>query len=74
MEGSTPVAMTTSEIERASSEDSDHEQGKKCLVTGNLNNLTCKEILPVTDELGSIGHIVLRGTRIVNPELLERRY
>ena len=26
---------------------------------------TCKEYLPVTDELCSIGHLVLRGTRIV---------
>mgnify|MGYP003690778289 CR=1 FL=1 len=49
-EGSEPVAMTTSELERASSEDSDLEQVRKCLFTGNWNNLSCKEFLPVKDE------------------------
>ena len=72
-EGSTPVAMTTSEIERASSEDSDLEQVRKCLVTGNWNNLSCKEFSSVKDELCSIGHLVLRGTRIVIPETLREK-
>ena len=34
-EGSISVAMTTSEIERVSSEDIDLEQVKKCIVTGD---------------------------------------
>ena len=72
-EGSTPTAMTTSEIEGVSSEDSDLEQVRKCLVTGNWNNLSCKEFLPVKNELCSIGHLVLRGTRIVIPETLREK-
>ena len=39
-EGSTSVAMTTTEIERVSSEDIDLEQERKSLVTGDWNNLS----------------------------------
>ena len=46
---------------------------RKCFVTGNWNNLSCKEFLPVKNELCSIGHIVLRGTRIVIPGTLREK-
>lgn len=40
--GSTPVAMTTRELERASTEDSVREHVKKCLITRNWDKLTSK--------------------------------
>ena len=43
------------------------------LVTGDWNNLSCKEFLPVKNELSSIGHLVLRGTRIVIPKTLREK-
>jgi hypothetical protein len=55
-EGSTPVATTTREIERASSEDSDLDEVRKCLVTGDWNKITCKEYLPLKDELCATGY------------------
>ena len=55
------------------SQNSDLEQVRMCLVNGNWNNLSCKEFLPVRDELCNIGHLVLRGTRIVISETLTEK-
>jgi len=67
---SVPVAMSVQEIEKASSEDEELRRVKQCLVSGNWNS-SPKQTLPVRNELMYIGHIILRGTRIVVPKLRE---
>ena len=43
---------------------------KTCKMSGNWNKLKYKEYLTVKDELCAVGDVILRGTRIVIPEVL----
>ena len=67
---STPVALTTREIERASDHDPELESVRECLLNGKWHAIKFKEYLPVRSELSAIGKLVLRGTRIVVPKQL----
>lgn len=64
---STPVAMTTREIEIASENDPELRAVRECLVNGQWHRIEFKEYLPIRNELCAIGKLVLRGTRIVIP-------
>ncbi|CAC5404852.1 unnamed protein product [Mytilus coruscus] len=64
---STPVAMTTREIERASENDPELKAVRECLVNSQWHRIEFKEYLPIRSELCSIGQLVLRGTRIAIP-------
>ncbi|CAG2245497.1 unnamed protein product [Mytilus edulis] len=64
---STPVAMTTREIERASENDPELKAVRECLVHSQWHRIEFKEYLPIRSELCAIGQLVLRGTRIVIP-------
>ncbi|MCG8032586.1 MAG: aspartyl protease family protein, partial [Candidatus Thiodiazotropha taylori] len=70
---STPVAMTTREIERASDQDSELVAVRECLLNGKWYQLPYKEYLPVRSELSAIGKLILRGTRIVIPRSLREQ-
>ena len=67
---STPVFLTTREIERASELDPELKSVPECLLNGKWHALEFKEYLPVRGELSAIGKLVLRGTRIVIPKQL----
>ncbi|XP_033749314.1 uncharacterized protein K02A2.6-like [Pecten maximus] len=69
-ENSTPVAMTTRDIERASGDDQELEALRECIVNGRWSEIPYKDYIPVRSELCAIGKLVLRGTRIVIPESL----
>ena len=66
----TPVAMTTETIEKESINDPELCQIRELLVTGRWYELKNKSYLPIRHELSSLGHLILRGTRIVMPSLL----
>ena len=67
---STPVALTTREIESASEEDPELQSVRECLLSGRWHDIEFKEYLPMRGELCAIGKLVLRGTRIVVPKEL----
>ena len=67
---STPVSLTTREIERASELDPELKSVRECLLNGKWHALEFKEYLPVRGELSAIVKLVLRGTRIVIPKQL----
>ena len=67
---STPVSLTTREIERASEHDPELESVRECLLNGRWHAMEFKEYLPVRGELSAIGKLVLRETRIVLPKQL----
>ena len=69
---SVPVAMNIQEIEKASAEDSELQVVRKCLVSGDWAPVP-KHYLSVRTDLNYIGHVVLRGTRIVIPAALRGR-
>ena len=69
---SVPVAMNIQEIEKASAEDSELWVVRKCLVNGGWAPVA-KHYLSVRTELTYIGHVILRGTRIVIPAALRGR-
>ena len=61
---SVPVAMNIQEIGKASTEESEFQVVRKCLVSGHWA-LVPKHYLALRTELTYIGHVILRGTRIV---------
>ena len=67
-----PVALRIKEIERVSAQDSELQAVKDCLIEGKRDNAP-KQYLPVRNELTFIGHVILRGTRIVIPQALRKR-
>ena len=67
---STPIAMTTCEVERASEYDSELESVRESLLTGNWHSMKFKQYVPVRRELCATGMLVLCGTRIVIPQTL----
>ena len=62
---STPVALTTREIERASEIDPELKSVRESLLNGKWHALEFKEYLAVGGELSAVGKLVLRGTLIV---------
>ena len=64
-----PVALKIKEIERVSAGDPELQAVRKCLVEERWNSAP-KQFLPVRNELTFIGHVILRGTRIVMPQAL----
>ena len=67
-----PAALRIKEIERVSAQDSELQAVRNCLIEGNWDNAP-KSYLPVRNELTFIGHVILRGTRIVIPQSLRMR-
>ena len=67
---STPVALTTREIDSASEKDPELQSVRECLLSGKCHDIEFKEYLPMRSELCAIGKVVLRRTRIVVPKEL----
>jgi len=67
---STPVALTTREIQRASEHDPELKSVRERLLNGRWNAMEFKEYLPVRGELSATGKLVLRGTLLVLPKQL----
>ena len=70
--GSVPVALKIQEIETVSAEDEELQVVRDCLVSGNWEGAP-KSYVCVRNELTFIGHVILRGTRIVIPGKLRQR-
>ena len=70
---STPVALTTCEIESASEKDPELQSVRECLLSGRWYDIEFKGYLPMRSELCAIGKLVLRGTRIILPKELRSR-
>ena len=68
----TPVALRIKEVKQASAQDSELQAIRKCLIDGKWDSVP-KQYLPVRRELTFIGHVILRGTRIVMPRSLRKR-
>ena len=66
----TPVAMSTQTIERESKNDPELSEIHSVLKTGSWYKLSNKSYLPIKEELGAVGYLILRGTRIVVPTSL----
>lgn len=58
-----PNALTTREVEEASESDSELKEVHLAVNSGYFEN--CKAYASIANELCCIGHLVLRGTRIV---------
>lgn len=67
----TPKALTTREVEEASAADPELREVRKAIATGHFEN--CKQYAIIANELCTIGYLVLRGTRIVLPQVLRTR-
>jgi hypothetical protein len=70
VEEAVPNAMTVAELERASLEDEEFRNLRECLVLGKWYQLQQKDYLTMKSELCVVGHLILRGTRIVIPKIL----
>ena len=64
----TPISVKTREIKRASENDDELSDLRKCLISGHWESFQFKEYVPVRNELCVVVQIVLRGTRIVIPK------
>ena len=64
----TPSAMTTREVEEASAADEELSVVGQCIIVKPWDQLVFKRYLPCSDELCTIGKLILRGTRIVIPK------
>ena len=67
-----PVALRIQEIEEASARDVELQVVHECLHIGNWERAP-KAYMMARNELASIGHVGLRGTRIVIPRELQQR-
>ena len=67
-----PIALKIQEIESASAEDEDLQAVRSCLISGNWETAP-KPYVWVRNELTYIGQVILRGTRIVIPNILRKR-
>ncbi|CAH1233137.1 RTL1 [Branchiostoma lanceolatum] len=72
VEASTPVSLTPREIERASGEDPELRQVRKCIQTGQWDECQVMSYRHVKTELSIYGQLILRGTRIVIPQVLRK--
>ena len=68
----TPVALRIKEVEQALAQDGELQAIRKCLIDGKWDSVP-KQYLPVHSELTFIGHVILRGTRIIMPQSLRKR-
>ena len=64
---STPKAMTTHDVERASSDVAELQQLRECIDTGRWTDCPDKLYAAISGELCVIGQLVLIGSRIVMP-------
>ena len=62
--------MTTREIEEVSAEDEELVELRHCIKSGQWKPTQGKQYVSVSSELCTIGHLILRGTRIVIPRKL----
>ena len=69
----TPSAMTTREVEEASSDDEELSAVRQCINGKQWDQLVYKRFLPCSGELCTIGKLILRGTRIVITKKLKSR-
>ena len=67
-----PIALKIQEIEKVSADDEELQVVRGCLASGNWEGAP-KSYVCVRNELTFIGHVILRGTRIVIPEKLRQR-
>ena len=67
--GSVSVTLKIQEIEKFLAEDEEVQVVCGCLVSGNWEGVP-KSYIYVRNELTSIGHVILSGTRIVIAETL----
>nr|XP_006819797.1 PREDICTED: uncharacterized protein K02A2.6-like [Saccoglossus kowalevskii] len=65
------AALTTQEVEEASSTDDELTELREAIQTGRF--VKCKQFAPIAGELCIIGKLVFRGTRIVMPNTLRPR-
>ena len=66
-----PKALKISEVEQVSAEDPELQVVRKCLIDGKWDSAP-KQYLHVRNELTYTGHVILRGTRIVVPQVLTK--
>ena len=64
-----PAALKTKETERVSAKDPELQAVRRCLVEERWNGAP-KQYRPMRNELTFIGHVILRGARIVMPQAL----
>lgn len=64
---STPMALTTREVEMASDTDTEMGDIRSCLLSGKWHTLPHVKYLLVRNKFSAIGKVVLRGTRLVIP-------
>ena len=69
----TPTALTTHEIEEASTVDVELVEVRNFKAITSRQFEKCKQCMAVAGELCVIGQLVLRGTRIVIPKMLQPR-
>ena len=69
---SVPIVLKIQEIEKVSADDEELQVVRGCLASGNWEGAS-KSYVCVRSELTFIGHVILRGTRIVIPEKLRER-
>ncbi|KAL4231673.1 hypothetical protein ACF0H5_009252 [Mactra antiquata] len=67
----TPSAISTREVERASASDEEMNKLHNSIQVDKWEN--SPNYIPVRYELSTIGHLVLRGTRIVVPKCLRKK-
>ncbi|CAC5388197.1 unnamed protein product [Mytilus coruscus] len=67
----TPKALTTQEIEKESKVDTELSEVRKCLQQAKWNQSVMSAYHPVKNELSVIGHLLLRGRRIIIPKTLQ---
>lgn len=67
----TPSALTTREVEEASESDPELKEVRSAINNGHFENR--KAYTPIANEHCCIGQLVLRGTRIVVPKVLQPR-
>ena len=65
---STPIALSTQQIEEDSKTDPELVVVRKCLDSGDWSDCKYSSYVHVKDELCSTGSLVLRGTRLVIPK------
>ena len=70
---STPVALTTREIEKASAIDPEFDELRRCIVTGDWASCKLSSYLHVRNELCCYGQLLLRGTRLIIPKSLREQ-
>ena len=71
VENSVPVALSPREIEEASYNDEELCQVKNCVRSGDWERCKLSSYVPIKDELCIYGEILLRGTRIEVPMILQ---